>query len=233
MKKIISIWLAALMLAAQPIQAAVCVGFGASSSPPTSGDIASENFNGTGTPTDFTSTGSPDYDSTTNPPVGAATGFTTEAMLTTGSWTSISAAVEDGSNYAEAYISFYLYITAEALADTQNTDLVRIDQGSDTAKSYLRLYQQTGGQLCIYVDSETSDCKNVSLNTSYLIHMKYSNTTDTLDWSVGGTAGTQVSYGSLDHQYDDIQIGNINGSNRGTTTIYFDKLEISSSAYID
>ena len=63
--------------------------------------------------------------------------------------------------------------------------------------------------------------------------MKYSNTTDTLDWSVGGNAGTQISYGPLENPYDDIQIGNINGGSRGATTLYIDKLEIDSGGYID
>lgn len=67
MKRIIALWLAALMLAAQPVQAAVCVGFGQSAAP----YLFRETFDATGydnsTAGDWTETGTPDEDCTTVP----------------------------------------------------------------------------------------------------------------------------------------------------------------------
>ena len=66
MKRIIALWLAALMLAAQPVQAAVCVGFGQNGSTPgwlETFDTAS-GYDSSGW---TTVSGSPDPDSVTSP----------------------------------------------------------------------------------------------------------------------------------------------------------------------
>ena len=130
MKKIIALWLAALMMAAQPIQAAVCVGFGQSAASscmsgtyifgwggewPSDTDRACDT-SGDGTGVNGTVNGSPDI-STAYGEGGADVALTADASGESIKWTD-SAAGRIDLNGAQT-IWLRVYISATPTGDTR------------------------------------------------------------------------------------------------------------------
>ena len=202
-----------------------------------SGDLLQESFN--------TSPGydDADWDEDANNPDEDNTDALTENCYVTewlkASGSDIWARNTLGSTQAQVYLSFYVIITAESLANTEDAHVASICDAGSSRKLECTVYDNAG-QLELRFESSTGqicsgEC-NISLNTEYLVKI----------WCRNGGAGDAQSYevrlvsnnsevcsgaatDNVSADLQDLMFGP--WSDVATVTLYFDNIDADSTDF--
>jgi len=200
-----------------------------------SGDKLQETFDSAGyDDADWDEQNDPDEDSTDE--LSNAPCFTGQYLKFTAS-NQLAYNVFDATGVNEVFLTVYLYITSESLANTQSDGMVAICDPTCGSQEFICKLYDNAGQLQLIFENggQIGDSLNVSLNTQYRIRMTVNNSADTQQWYVHDKDGTQLGTGS-GSEYIGNNLGClILGPNYGDAdvTCYFDLVDIDTTDWAE
>ena len=191
------------------------------------GDLLQETFNPTGYD-------DADWTEDPNNPDQDNSDALTDAPCFTGQYLKCSGSDQWSRNTvtssAAAYVTYYMYITAESVADATDIDIGRTE-GSNV---YFELNDAAGAlSVSFYIGSQLGDVVSVSLNTQYLVQYYYDNTGNTFQWYIYDKdetlLGSYSGAASILNNLTGVLIGPVNNS--VSSTMYFDLVDVSTTGW--
>lgn len=197
----------------------------------TGGDILDESFDSAGfDDTDWTAIDS-DPDSTATPPIGQ-TGFSGQAVHYSDAWSTSYDSWSDSITHTDVFISHAYYLDSEDLEDGETLYIGVVRNSSNAVECRWGVTQNAGSlYIEMYSNAGYADSSNtVALDTAFEIRVNYDAVNDTVDWSVNGTAQTQIT-GATGSGFYTLELGQVNGNLYDQTDSYIDDLQIDSTEY--